>query len=209
VLVSRPGDSLTSILFTLDRLLEGASFAGDPVVMVPDSKLLIVADSTNDTALAAMVDLASNCLGVVGRGLSGVALQKTPNGWLHFKPRNDRLAMKLRRLEIPFELRAFERQKRLLEGLRLGSDSTQVIVGAELGSGAFPTTVSRWAAPGDLLLPVTDQLEVPPRRAGEAPRVLAWGEAMAKLGDYVEATDLYPPRVRLRGYAAYEALQSL
>ena len=207
LLISSNREGIGFAMLCMKDTLRGTSLQGEAVVMAPDAGTLIVADSASDASVAAMVRLASHW---VGRGLSGTALRWTGDQFKRYEPEDGSVAAELRALEIGFELRAFDRQHRLLTALHAGGDSKRQVVRAERDTGSYPRTICRWERPGDALLPVTDRIALPPLRdQGEPGPVMEWAEAMAKLGDRVESTDLWPPRVRVRGLPSVDVLRSL
>ena len=193
------------VMLRLGEALEALGVAGEAIVMAPEAGTLLIGDGARAASIASLVRLASHW---AGPRLSGTAWRPRGDQLERYEPDDGALALELRSLEIDLELRAFEAQRALLTALRGGAGAPCPVLRAERDPGPLPRTLCRWQRPGDALLPVTDRICLPSLGTGHAEIVLEWGDAMAKLGDRVEWTSLFPKRVRVRGLPSADVLLS-
>ena len=190
-------------LLRLGETLEALGAGDEAIVMIPDAGTLLIGDGARSASIRSLVRLASQW---AGPRLSGTAWRWRGEQLERCELDDGALALEVRSLEIDLELRAFEAQRTLLTALRAGSDAPCLVLRAERDLGPLPRTLCRWERPGEALLPVTDRLCLPPLGKESAGIVLEWAEAMARLGDRVECTGLFPKRVRVRGLPSADVL---
>lgn len=210
VYLSPPSHPAGSTLVCAEKLLLATPLRGAPVVLVPTRRLLLVAGADDPAGLAAMVDFAARAL-PSDRAISGTALRWTERGWRRFHAGEGALHGSLRRIEIPIELREFAEQKALLDALHFKARESLHVAPAELAYDPCgdPRTVAHWTEGVDALLPRTERIVL--TRAGERPERLSvdFSIALEEIGRWMEATELFPARFRVRGFPSGDELRAL
>jgi len=206
VRIARFGPRLGAALWRRDELLRGLNFSGSAIAMILDGTQLLIADSGDAGSLAAMVKIAKSS--PVHDGLPLTALRAVPGGWARYQPLDENFPAELRELEMRSELRDFARQRLLLSALYERSREPVLVVPAEASTAGGSYTFCRWDRPGDLLLPLTDRVELPGIESRVA-HVFPWPDVLPKLRELIETTSLYPPRVRVRQLPPLHLLRTL
>ncbi len=206
VRIAHLGARLGGALWRSHELLKGLFFVGSPIAMIVGGAKLLLADSGDTGSLAAMVELARKL--AMRDELPMTALRWGADGWVRYVSTDENFPAELRALELPPELRAFERQRKLLQALYARERNPIRVVAAEAPASGGGYTFCRWVHQGDLLLPVTDRIQLPAIE-GHSATLFEWRDVMPKLGGLVETLPLLPARVRVRQLPPLGVLQSL
>ena len=210
----------------LPELICSLNVTGDPVVMIPNRRTLIIAGSDDPAGLSAMADLAKRALDQPW-SISGIPLRLRAGDWQPYQPLAGHPAYgKLRELWLRSMQEAYAQQVAVL-GSETQTHGIHVFVNSYF---VFPESGSQsawsqavWSNGLPSLIPRTDMLGIiadpPTTKTIDAEGLAAfrncekltldWGDAYSLLSDLMLRTDDYPERYLIRGKCEGERLARL
>jgi len=199
----------------VDEVLESLKLTGPPVFAIPNKGVCLAADSTNESALRALLAEIKRSLEQAPWPLSAALFERTLEGWRTFEPPAE-LAASVRRLRLLDLARTYEIQKAALDKLnrRTGADIfvASFVLRAPKDRPDEVASFATWSAGIDTLLPKSEHI-ILGRGLPPTPEVLPrpWARVREVCGQYFEATPEDPPRYRVRAFpneAEWEQLKA-
>ena len=194
------GDSYDSSRILLPDLIHRVGVR-DPVVAVPFRNALMLTSASNEAGIALMAKVIEDHLGGNQRWLSFQMLRLENTSLEPYAPLVAVDAWHV--LNLRNSVAVNESQKELLDALHARREqdlfvaSYQLMARDDLGTLSF----SVWAEQVDTLLPRTEFIVFNARgRDAARPLLVPWQEAIAVVGDLMEATDHAPERFRVRRF---------
>jgi hypothetical protein len=167
-----------------------------PVAVVPARDLMLIADESDSTALAWMLDEALDVFKDHPRWLSPVPYTTSADGVVAWRPGRGHPAYRgVRLAERVLETYEYAEQKSRLAKLfqQAGEDlPVETYTLATMPDGTA-RSVTTWPATGEALLPYTDEIVFP---AGDGGFQVAWSDVAQVLQDEWEEAPTTPPRRR-------------
>lgn len=196
-------------------LVRGLEVKGDPVAMIPNQNLLLIAGSADAAALEAMAQLAAKTL-ALPRPMSGAAMRLRDREWVTFEPGGDEPGAKaLRELRLQTLARDSAEQGELLRAM-LASRREDVFVAKLMliqnkKTGATASLTS-WAENVPSLLPESESIVFGQMKGGKPAGIRAtvsWEAAQRVLGDAMKPEGLHPERWRVSGFPTEEQFRAM
>lgn len=196
------------------RWMEELELAGDPVVMLPHPSILVVADSNEEEAIMAMLQLVASSLDDFGKRALVVAYTRASGGeggWVPWAPDESggeaeaAIGVVYSALTNSYVKSLYDEQKTLLDRI-FASESpeappmvaTHVLMRDPDNTRFF--TYCIWAKGAEALLPKTDiiMFALPETFPAAITGKATWDDVVRVLGpDAFEPTDFDPPRWRV------------
>ncbi|MFT3840819.1 MAG: hypothetical protein QM723_27770 [Myxococcaceae bacterium] len=196
----------------LEELFVALKPKGDLVAMAPASHLLLVADSSEESALGLMGDLAKEALTDV-RALSGVAMKRVNGKWAPWLPDSKHPAYeRLFFLALQTRANLYAQQKELLDAWHefIGDNTAVARFSAFRTEHGEIFTSTPWTEGAPALLPHSDRIDFVRNRDGN-PEVWAakWDVAHQVVPHLFEPTNEKPERWRVSGFPTQAELDQL
>jgi hypothetical protein len=204
------GDSYDSSRLLLMGLVDQLEFHGDPIAMVPHRDVLLMTGSENPAGLAVMAKFAETAF-QHPRYLSCLPLRLVGTEWVSWMPLEDHPHFaQYRLLEVKSMGGKYQRQRESLDAVHAREGTKQFVAAYSVTESNRGTALSYtlWPKGVDTLLPKTHKLFL----IGPERGILAggdWDRVQEVVGDLLEETNLYPPRVRVREFPSDEQLAAI
>jgi uncharacterized protein YtpQ (UPF0354 family) len=208
-------DSYDASRLFLHDLIWQLDVRGDHVAMVPTRNHLIVTGSDDPAGLAAMANIAVECL-ADPRFLTGAAVRLERNKWVDYLPAADSAAYEpMRRAALLGFARDYQQQTELLQtALKDNPEETHIgryLLFEEVGSKRI-SSKTLWIQGCRNMLPRADRIMFMARGGPEGYTSLgqwSWEAVQAHLGELLRPTDHYPPRFQTTEFPTTQQLQTL
>jgi hypothetical protein len=202
-------------LLLSDQIAE-LRLAGDPVAIVPDADVLLVAGADDPNALRTITKRARNEF-QHAQSLSGFAYRWSGGEWRRWLPTRTHPAhATLKLLELETLARDYMQQKRYFEelGRKAGEPMCLATFSAmQHERTGEPMSFTVWPEGLEIMLPEADEVVFfQPDATGENGCILArvpWERVRLILGDLMEPLESYPPRWLVRDFPHAQRLAEL
>jgi hypothetical protein len=209
------GDGHDASRLLLTDRIESFEVVGQPIAMVPQRELLLVADSHDDKALGQMLDVATEAIDHERR-ITGRAFQLVSGQWQPWLPEVDHPHYeRFARLAMQSIGDDYARQQKLLERQLAREGANQFVATFNAVRDDVSGQVSSfavWTEGVDTLLPRVDRLLLVAAGADKSMQVVAaaqWQRVVDEVGYLLHEERVYPARFRAMDFPSADELQRI
>ncbi|GJJ01863.1 hypothetical protein RugamoR64_24010 [Duganella rhizosphaerae] len=210
-------DSYEASRILLADLFFRLEVGGDPVVMIPTRNRLLVASSNDSVAQLAMLALSRSFASDEGRSISALMYRFEQGKAVAYQPADAEVRAQLAQLKKIYLADDYASQKQLLDKANQQNEVDIFVATCQLvqrrDSGHL-ISYGVWTEGVDTLLPEVDLVAlVRPDDGREhgvgAPKLVAWDDLRASIGELAHSVEGYPARYRLRNFPSQDQLDAL
>lgn len=194
----------------LPELFYRLELTGKPVISIPSRGALLVTGSDDEAGLAKLAELTLQVLGDVQKPLSGFVLMLEGQQWIPYPYRDRPFDLPIVNLIKRWGAHNYDEQKGNLEHFFEKHDIDIFVASVllmEKEDNSEIATISVWSEDVDTLLPKTELIAI--RKENDQQILVPWDKAIAIVGDYLEQTDDFPIRYRVKTFPTEDQFSRL
>lgn len=210
-------DSYEASRILLTDLFFRLGVGGDPVVMIPTRNRLLVASSRDSAAQLSMLALSRSFASDEGRSISALMYRFEQGKAVEFLPADAEVQAQLAQLKKIYLADDYASQKQLLDQAHQ-QDQLDIFVATcqlvQKTDGGRLISYGVWTEGVDTLLPEVDLVALvrpdghSQSGSGE-PKLVAWDDLRACIGELAHSVEGYPARYRLRNFPSPDQFDAL